>query len=201
MNYFFKKLNIIFLGIFLIPFSASICLAKQISKDFTVQTRIERNEFFTSTISAKFIDPVLYPAYDEESDTLSSVHSELVVTATNVVEADAAVRHLLTLHENQTQCFEQSEDPDDTQSSQGLVLIPTDTGNYGKEFVRIFVDGSTSDDELSKTQSLSFPFDEDAETQEDELTASHDVLLNFGQIPVNAVRCEGDISLLVEFDL
>ncbi|MDT3309302.1 hypothetical protein [Shewanella vaxholmensis] len=181
------------ISIMLIGVSFSFCPsvnAAALSRSMTVITTLNKNAFFDGELNIQFKDERLYPVFDKKLKTLADTGTVLYVTSTLQDTIDNAnVLHLLTLTQNSSICYEYDEAGESKP-------IPSDGSsyNYQSDLVSVLVDGQP----LKAKEPLSLSFDS---FDENGKSATHDFLLHFNELPVNANKCEGDVAVMVEFDI
>ncbi|MGL6151267.1 MAG: hypothetical protein ACRC1N_08795 [Aeromonas sobria] len=181
---------ILFMGVLGSFVFCSLGHAAALARSMTVTTSLDKNAFFDGELNIQFKDDRLYPVFDKTLKTLADTGTLLYITSTLPDTIDNAnVQHLLTLTQNSSICYEYDDNGDSRP-------IPNDgsTYNYQRDLVDVIVDGRP----LTMTESLSLPFDSVGYNGK---SATHDFMLHFNSLPENANKCEGDVAVMVEFDL
>ncbi|MDO6708804.1 hypothetical protein [Photobacterium sp. 1_MG-2023] len=161
-----------------------------IAHPMTVTTQIDKNKFFGGEINVTFTENNLIPKFNKDSYSLKDIHTQLAIS-TNIPNDDSSrlIQHTITLTKNDSYCYRFND-------VGNLVLIDEVEASYPyqSEMVNIFIDSY----ELDMNTPRTLPFND---MGKDYLQADYKFTLKFNRLPLNVNKCEGEIQVMVEFDL
>ncbi|MDQ9091298.1 hypothetical protein RC083_06795 [Pseudoalteromonas haloplanktis] len=170
-----KKLIIAFIFV-------SFILPAQEQRTVEIETTLSKNDFFDFSItSIRFNPDELLVNYKEALGTFEPITTDLVIK-TNIPTSDASIEHVLRLSSNTLGCTDENNQVISSALTDGLVSL------------KVGVDQSVFDE----TSSLQLPFNVDNDGYHG---SEQKFILSFGQLPDNAFLCQGEISVLVEFNI
>lgn len=172
----FKKLIILFLF-----FAVNIANAS-IPKILDIETTLSKNDFFNYVFTRVEFEPeVFFVNYNKDTGTYDPA-STILHIETTVPKSDSSIEHKLTLGSNIITC----SDVDNMNIVSPLVdnLLEIRVGDNADLF--------------DENNPLRLEFNDVVENFK---SAKHEFKLSFNALPSDAFMCQGEIAVLIEFDI
>lgn len=158
--------------------------AQEIQKVITVKTTLSKNDFFSYAITKLEFQPDSLTAFfNQDLGTFAPLETQLIVE-TNIPTSNSDIEHVLNLTDNSMTCYDSTQQQLDAGLTEGLVHVKVDGTDFTEQTPIQLEFNSSYEDAGNFFKKSALPF-----------------TLNFDVLPTGASLCQGQVAVVVEFNL